>query len=138
MESELNNTTSFICHIPPNTTPPPRHTTSHHTTPHHTTPHHHLIIPHHTTPHYTTLHYTTLHYTTPHYTTLRHTHLTTPPTQDNARRWPLLIDPQGQANRYIRSMARDVLFAPNGKTDRRTDTKIDTEMQRYRDTLVAA
>ena len=24
---------------------------------------------------------------------------------DNGRRWPLLIDPQGQANRYIRSMS---------------------------------
>ena len=33
---------------------------------------------------------------------------------DNGRRWPLLIDPQGQANRYIRSMSKDVTFAPNG------------------------
>ncbi len=33
---------------------------------------------------------------------------------DNGRRWPLLIDPQGQANRYIRSMAKDASFAPNG------------------------
>ena len=35
---------------------------------------------------------------------------------DNARRWPLLIDPQGQANRYIRSMAKDTetIFAVNG------------------------
>lgn len=33
---------------------------------------------------------------------------------DNGRRWPLLIDPQGQANRYIRSMAKDSSFAPNG------------------------
>lgn len=33
---------------------------------------------------------------------------------DNGRRWPLLIDPQGQANRYIRSMAKDVSFAVNG------------------------
>ena len=33
---------------------------------------------------------------------------------DNGRRWPLLIDPQGQANRYIRSMAKDPSFAPNG------------------------
>jgi dynein heavy chain len=33
---------------------------------------------------------------------------------DNGRRWPLLIDPQGQANRYIRSMAKDPAFAPNG------------------------
>jgi dynein heavy chain, axonemal len=32
----------------------------------------------------------------------------------NGRRWPLLIDPQGQANRYIRSMAKDISFAPNG------------------------
>lgn len=33
---------------------------------------------------------------------------------DNGRRWPLLIDPQGQANRYIRAMAKDPSFAPNG------------------------
>ena len=33
---------------------------------------------------------------------------------DNARRWPLLIDPQAQANKYIRSMAKDKSFAPNG------------------------
>ena len=33
---------------------------------------------------------------------------------DNGRRWPLLIDPQGQANRYIRSMAKDTAFAANG------------------------
>ena len=33
---------------------------------------------------------------------------------DNGRRWPLLIDPQGQANRYIRSMAKDSSFAVNG------------------------
>eukprot|EP01041_Mallomonas_annulata_P000832 gene832-1621_t len=33
---------------------------------------------------------------------------------DNGRRWPLLIDPQGTGNRYIRSMAKDPLFAPNG------------------------
>jgi dynein heavy chain len=33
---------------------------------------------------------------------------------DNGRRWPLLIDPQGQANRYIRSMAKDSSFAENG------------------------
>ncbi len=33
---------------------------------------------------------------------------------DNGRRWPLLIDPQGQANRYIRSMAKDPAFATNG------------------------
>lgn len=33
---------------------------------------------------------------------------------ENGRRWPLLIDPQGQANRYIRSMAKDSSFAPNG------------------------
>lgn len=33
---------------------------------------------------------------------------------DNGRRWPLLIDPQGQANRYIRAMAKQSSFAPNG------------------------
>jgi dynein heavy chain len=33
---------------------------------------------------------------------------------DNSRRWSLLIDPQGQANKYIRSMAKDMTFAPNG------------------------
>ena len=33
---------------------------------------------------------------------------------DNGRRWPLLIDPQAQANRYIRTMAKSPSFAPNG------------------------
>jgi len=33
---------------------------------------------------------------------------------DNGRRWPLLIDPQAQANRYIRAMSKDPNFAPNG------------------------
>ena len=33
---------------------------------------------------------------------------------DNGRRWPLLIDPQGQANRYIRAMSKDTAFAVNG------------------------
>ena len=33
---------------------------------------------------------------------------------DNGRRWPLLIDPQAQANKYIRAMAKDKSFAPNG------------------------
>ena len=33
---------------------------------------------------------------------------------DNGRRWPLFIDPQGQANRFIRTMAKDSSFAQNG------------------------
>lgn len=33
---------------------------------------------------------------------------------DNGRRWPLLIDPQGQANRYIRAMSKESQFAENG------------------------
>ena len=33
---------------------------------------------------------------------------------DNGRRWPLLIDPQSQANRYIRAMSKDLNFASNG------------------------
>ena len=32
----------------------------------------------------------------------------------NSRRWPLLVDPQGQANRFVKSMGKDSALAPNG------------------------
>ena len=32
----------------------------------------------------------------------------------NARRRPLVIDPQGQAIKFIKSLGRDVSLAPNG------------------------
>ena len=33
---------------------------------------------------------------------------------DKSRRWSLLVDPQGQANRYIKSMGKDKSFSANG------------------------
>ncbi len=42
----------------------------------------------------------------------------------NSRRWPLLVDPQGQANRFVKSMGRDAAMAPNGiDVVRQTDKK---------------
>lgn len=31
-----------------------------------------------------------------------------------SRRWPLMIDPQSQANKFIKNLAKDVEEAPNG------------------------
>ncbi|KAG5177491.1 dynein heavy chain and region D6 of dynein motor-domain-containing protein [Tribonema minus] len=33
---------------------------------------------------------------------------------DTARRWPLMVDPQGQANRFVRAMGRDTSLCLNG------------------------
>ncbi|CAE7685039.1 DNAH1, partial [Symbiodinium sp. KB8] len=44
-----------------------------------------------------------------------------------ARRWPLLIDPQGQANRYIKNMGKDVENAPSGLEVLRTSEKRFTQ-----------
>ena len=97
---------------------PPNSTSPHPTSPHHHTPP--LSDPRRSSPHHNTPHPTTIPYhpsqTLADPIKLNKWQLADLPTDslstqngiimDVARRWPLIIDPQGQANRYIKSMGK--------------------------------